>query len=135
MLLTGKRRAESSRRARTTRGIERRGGQLYVNPLIDWTRSELRRYRAEHELPESDAAALLHRSGECNCGTFAEPGEREMLRSLAPQWFEATIGRLEREARARGVGACTWGQRPPDERPTSAGALCASCEWRQLSLA
>jgi 3'-phosphoadenosine 5'-phosphosulfate sulfotransferase (PAPS reductase)/FAD synthetase len=104
-------------------------GQLYVNPLIDWTDEDMRCYRAEHKLPESDAAALLHRSGECNCGSFAKPGEREMLRSLAPRWFEATIGRLEREAKAAGIAACRWGQRPAAPS-TESGPLCSTCEWR-----
>lgn len=134
MLLTGKRRAESARRAKTTAGIEKRGGQLYVNPLIDWTDAQMRAYRREHELPQSDVAALIHRSGECNCGAFAAPGEREMLRSLWPSWFEATIGSLEREAEARGIAACRWGERPPEAEPGDVGPLCSSCEYRQMRL-
>lgn len=130
LMLTGKRRAESSRRRKTTAGIERRGGQVFVNPLIDWTDSEMRAYRAAHVLPESDVAALIHRSGECNCGAFAEPGEREMLRSLWPKWFEATIASLERDAEAAGLSACRWGERPPIAVTEEAGPLCSSCEWR-----
>jgi 3'-phosphoadenosine 5'-phosphosulfate sulfotransferase (PAPS reductase)/FAD synthetase len=133
MLLTGKRGAESARRAKTTAGVEARGGQLYVNPLIDWTAYDMRSYRAEHDLSESPASALLHRSGECNCGAFAEPGEREMLRSLYPEWFRE-IEQLEREAAELGIPACKWGERPPDEEPSEAGPLCSSCEWRQMEL-
>jgi 3'-phosphoadenosine 5'-phosphosulfate sulfotransferase (PAPS reductase)/FAD synthetase len=133
MLLTGKRRAESARRARTTTGMDKRGGQLYVNPLIDWTAEDIRSYRVEHQLPESDAAALLHRSGECNCGAFAKPGEREMLRSLAPRWFETTIASLERQAKSAGIAACRWGERPPTTSLANAGPLCSSCEWRVTS--
>jgi 3'-phosphoadenosine 5'-phosphosulfate sulfotransferase (PAPS reductase)/FAD synthetase len=89
LALTGVRRAESTRRSKR-QPITRRGGLVFANPLIDWTNQDMRAYRAEHALPESDVAALIHRSGECNCGAFAEPGERKMLRSLWPDWFEAT---------------------------------------------
>lgn len=136
MLLTGKRRAESARRAKTTLGIDKRGGQLYVNPLMDWTAFDMRRYRTEHELPESPVSALLHRSGECNCGSFAQPGEREMLKSLWPDWFAENIEGLEAEAKAAGIEWCRWGEKPAtDEAPSDAGPLCASCDWRyQLML-
>lgn len=137
MLLTGKRRAESARRAKTTAGIERRGGQLYVNPLIDWTAYDMREhlaYMRAHGAPQSDAAALLHRSGECCCGAFAEPGEREMLQSLWPDWFEKTIGSLEREAANRGIPHCRWGERPAGATADEAGPMCSSCEWRQEAL-
>lgn len=131
MLLTGKRRSESKRRGRTTAGVERRGAQLYVNPLIDWTSDDMRSYRASHGLPVSEVGALIHRSGECNCGAFAAGGEREMLRSLWPDWFERTIASLEREAEQRGVTACRWGERPPEVRE-SPGPLCSDCTlWQE----
>lgn len=134
LYLTGVRRAESQRRAGRS-AITRKGGMAFANPLIDWTNYDMRRYRAEHNLPESDVAALIHRSGECNCGSFAEPGEREMLRSLWPDWFEATIAGLEREAEAAGIPACRWGERPPGAAAAdAAGLLCSSCEWRQLEI-
>jgi 3'-phosphoadenosine 5'-phosphosulfate sulfotransferase (PAPS reductase)/FAD synthetase len=133
LYLTGVRRAESQRRSsRPT--IARKGGMVFANPLIDWTGHDMRAYRAEHALPESDVAALIHRSGECNCGAFAEPGEREMLRSLWPEWFDATIANLEREAAARGIPACRWGERPLSiGAAEEVGALCSSCEWRQTA--
>lgn len=129
LFLTGVRRAESARRS-TRHPITRRSSAVFVNPLIDWTNAEMRAYRTEHALPESDVAALIHRSGECNCGSFAAPGEREMLRSLWPDWFERTIASLEREAEAAGIPACRWGERPPDAPATDAGPLCSSCEMR-----
>lgn len=140
MLLTGKRRAESARRAKTTLGIDKRGGQLYVNPLIDWTSDDLYRYRAENEIPVSPVAALLGMSGECGCGAFASDGEREMRWQLYPE-FGRQMEALEAEAEACGVRACRWGgydaqgnritsEASPDEDP----ALCASCVWQQMQL-
>lgn len=123
MLLSGTRRHESARRMRTQANRHRcRGAQLWVNPLLDWTDAQMRSYREEHELPISDVSALLHRSGECNCGSFAAPGEREMMRSLWPQWFHDRIENLEERAQAAGLAACRWGERPPD-RPIKDGRV------------
>lgn len=130
LYLTGIRRAESERR-KSRMPITFHGSIVFANPLIDWTGDMMRAYRVEHELPESDVAALLHRSGECNCGSFAAPGEREMLEALYPAWFEATIASLELEASAKGIPACRWGSRPgvPSD---DAGALCSDCQLRLL---
>lgn len=136
MLLSGKRRAESKRRKRTTKGIERKGGQLYVNPLIDWTRWDMLRYRRDHDLPQSEVAAWLHRSGECNCGAFASAAdERSLMKFRWPEWW-AWMEALEVEAEARGLRWCRWGgydlngiraTEKSDEKP---GNACSSCEWR-----
>lgn len=134
MLLTGTRRAESARRSRTQTAAYRRvKAQVWANPLIDWTDAQMRSYRLEHALPESDAAALLHRSGECNCGSFAAPGEREELMQLYPTWWNATIAPLEAEAERLGLPGCVWGRRPP--RPSVAVAaadepMCSDCQLR-----
>ena len=131
LFLAGVRRAESARRA-TRPPITRSGATVFANPLIDWTAIQMRQYRTEHQLPESDVLALIHRSGECNCGAYAAPGEREMLQSLWPEWFEETIGCLEREAAAAGIPGCKWGERPPGAEAAEGGPLCPSCDWRQL---
>lgn len=130
LFVTGVRRAESQRRARR-KPINRKASMVFVNPLIDWTGSIMREYRTAHDLPESDVAALLHKSGECNCGSFAAPGEREMLEALYPEWFERTIASLEREAEAAGIPACRWGIRPPGDRALARvkpGPLCSDCQ-------
>lgn len=129
LYLTGVRRAESERR-KARMPITSEGSIVFANPLIDWTGDMMRAYREQHDLPESDVAALLHRSGECNCGSFAAPGEREMLESLYPEWFAETIGGLEEEARKRGIPACVWGKRPsnvPELVPVTAVDPCPVC--------
>lgn len=139
LYVTGVRRAESARRA-TRQPVNRKGGRVYANPLIDWTTSRLHAYRREHGIPQSDVAALLHRSGECNCGAFAQPGEREMLQSLFPKWWNERIAPLEAEAEALGLPFCKWGNRPEPARAGAtqegpslfddAGELCSTCAWR-----
>jgi 3'-phosphoadenosine 5'-phosphosulfate sulfotransferase (PAPS reductase)/FAD synthetase len=139
LFLSGIRRAESRRRSKRD-AINRLPGKsaVFVNPLIDWTGEDMSGYRREHDLPESSASALLHRSGECNCGAFAKADEeRPMLQALYPDFFAAVIESLEREAQAAGVRWCRWGGYDLDgnragevsrERP---GLLCESCEARQ----
>lgn len=129
MLLTGTRRGESARRARTQKAAFRKSkSQVWVNPLIDWTNAQMRAYRVEHELPESDVSALMHMSGECGCGAFAAPGEREMRDQLFPEWGR-WLAALEAEAEERGIPACRWGERP-FEVPASAGEMCSDCQLR-----
>jgi 3'-phosphoadenosine 5'-phosphosulfate sulfotransferase (PAPS reductase)/FAD synthetase len=125
LMLSGIRRGESRRR-RSRPEVSFHGSIVFANPLIDWTDEDMRRYREENNLPESDVAALIHRSGECNCGSFAAPGEREMMASLWPEWFETTIASLEREAEALGISACRWGERPGV--PVEAGPMCSDCQ-------
>ena len=110
---------------------------MFVCPLIDWTGEDVRAYRAEYAIPESAAAALLHRSGECNCGAFAATGERAMLKALYPEWWAKTIAPLEAQAQAAGIRWCRWGGYDVHGRHAAAasrqraGLLCESCEARQ----
>lgn len=110
MWVTGSRQSESERRMRNaTAPVERVGSQIWVNVIYDWTPQQTAAYRQLHDLPLSDVAALVHRSGECNCGTYAQPGERAMLRGLFPGFID------DWESIALEHGhhhAATWGQRP-----------------------
>lgn len=133
LFLTGVRRAESVRR-RKRAAVTQKRGMVYANPLIDWSNSQTRIYRQHAGGPESEVAALLHRSGECNCGAFASAAdERAMLKSLWPAWW-ARIEALEVEAEAAGLRWCRWGGydvagvRAGGE--PDAGELCTSCEAR-----
>lgn len=127
LLLAGARASESERRMGHAVAVERDGCTVWANPFIDWTDEQMRAYRTEHGLEESPVAALLHRSGECNCGAYAKPGEREMLQSLFPRWFERVILGAEATARTHGKWA-RWGERPPTAcAPEKVGRLCRDC--------
>lgn len=140
LFLSGVRRAESRRRAKR-KPITRLGrtSAVFVNPLISWTDLDVRRYRRQHHLPESDAAALLHRSGECNCGAFASAAqERAMLKALYPDFFQG-IEALETEAEAADLRWCRWGgydrdgNRATDASRQAPGLLCESCDARRAA--
>lgn len=138
LFLTGVRRAESARRAKRA-SITKKRGAIFANPLIDWGNAATRIYREAAGAPASDVAALMHRSGECNCGAFAvEHDERAMLKSLWPAWW-ARIEALEAEAEAAGQRWCRWGGFDVDGNRAGgdaepAGELCTSCEFRLFDL-
>jgi 3'-phosphoadenosine 5'-phosphosulfate sulfotransferase (PAPS reductase)/FAD synthetase len=139
LFLSGIRRAESARRRRRE-PLSERGSAKFCAPLIDWTDAELAAYRERHALPLSDAAALMHRSGECNCGAFAQAAdERRLLSSLWPDWWAGTIGTLEAEAESLGVRWCRWGGhdlagvQAAGRSPERVGVLCQSCGSRSFA--
>lgn len=132
MLFTGKRRAESARRARTTQELDdSTSGRVFVAPLIDWTRADMRDWRTAHDVPISDSSALLHSSGECLCGAMSKPDELTDLAWAAPdrhRW----IRRLQTWAEWLGLDRDRWGQRLPGEQPADAGPLCDGCQQQAL---
>ena len=148
MLLTGARKAESKRRMGTSETVKRRGGQVWVNPLQNWSNGAMRRYRADHALPVNPVSTNLHMSGECMCGAMADQGEgreeREAVRFFYPE-FDAYLTDLETRARQAGCKYTEWGVKRPDgarmdpevEGQMSLGdvdpewsPLCQSCEFR-----
>jgi len=140
LFLSGIRRSESRRRSqREPIDRLRNSSAVFVNPLLNWTDLDMLRYRRTNDLPESDAAALMHRSGECNFGAFASAArERAMLRSLYPEFF-AGIEALEAEAEAAGLRWCRWGGydrtglRATDRATQAPGLLCESCDSRHAA--
>lgn len=136
--VSGSRQQESKRRMRNaTLPVERDGSQVWVNVILDWTAEAVAAYREAHRLPLSDVAALVHRSGECNCGTYAQPGERAFLCSLFPAFAQRVIAW---EALALEHGhhyAATWGQRPLNVHrdqmqllPRGRAYACSDCAAR-----
>ncbi len=136
LFLSGIRRSESRRRAKRE-PLNQRGSAKFCNPLIEWSGLDMAGYRSHFDLPVSDVAALLHRSGECNCGAFARAEEeRTLMRTFWPQWWAETIEALEAEAEALGIRWCRWGgydlegnQAAGSSKP---GLLCSSCHVRDL---
>jgi hypothetical protein len=95
-------------------------------------RRRSRRGETAARIPGADAAHPLLRQPE-RAGAYAAPGEREMLRSLFPEWFEATIAPLERAAVERGLEITTWGAGREflDQRKAeAAGPMCSDCQLR-----
>lgn len=130
LALSGIRRSESSRR-QFRPDVTKRRALVFCNPISDWHAVDLAAYRKRHQIPQSDVAALLHRSGECNCGAFADPSERHDLQTLFPDWWEQTIAPLEHAAAERGITPAKWGSGRPDSQPIpDTGPMCSDCQLK-----
>jgi 3'-phosphoadenosine 5'-phosphosulfate sulfotransferase (PAPS reductase)/FAD synthetase len=131
LLVTGVRRAESTRRMGTVQTINRSGAQVWCAPLAHFTHADKHTYMRDHGLPRNEVVDHLHMSGECLCGAFAKPGELEWLEFCGYTDVVERIRSLERRAAAAGV-PCKWGERPPAETDPGqldaiAGPLCTDC--------
>jgi 3'-phosphoadenosine 5'-phosphosulfate sulfotransferase (PAPS reductase)/FAD synthetase len=157
VVILGRRRTESQRRSKVS-VTDFRGTRLNVSPLVNWTKADLNTYRLQQAadgdaLPSNKASGLIHMSGECLCGSFASPGERDEIAYWFPGPFEQ-IAELEAALADRDDipdhrKAWGWGSDPAmkraeteylkqfnltDEKPKS-GLFCASCDDRfQLAL-
>lgn len=137
---TGVRRQESSRRMRTVAAewqSEPKLGWTWRAPILEFTKADVNAYIEAWSLPRNDVVDLLHMSGECLCGSFASPGERDEIR----QWFpetDARIAEIEERVRAAGHHGCVWGHRPPNVNKEQLsmldiGPLCSSCAYAEES--
>lgn len=137
VFLAGRRRSESQRRAKVP-ATERRGSIVWVSPLVNWTRWDLNTYRQMHrDVPVNEVSGLIHMSGECCCGSFAKPGEREELGYWFPELLhhiaslEAAIAHREDIPEYRRKWG--WGANRrvgADAHPSPTGPLCSTCDNR-----
>lgn len=143
--IAGRRRSESKRREQIP-AHERVGSTVWVSPLVNWTTADLNTYRlmmrdAGTPVPVNEVSDLIHMSGECLCGSFAQKGEREELTYWFPDAVQ-TITDLEAEIADRtdipphrrkwGWGAYRTGVEVMEgqlELP-EVGPLCSSCDAR-----
>lgn len=125
-LITGIRRNESVRRMGTT-AKGKRPAFLFESPIIDFTPRDVDDALASAGLARSAVSVLAGRSGECNCGAFAQKHEREFLCGLFPE-FETKLRRWEKIALDNGRW-CIWGKRPPPKVPEDQTQLfmCEAC--------
>lgn len=131
-LVTGIRVTESGRRMESTISvpIRRDGAQLWVNPILEWSKADCNTYIATHGLRRNQVSDTLHRSGECLCGALAS---HEEIRDIE-RWYPkaaAEVHRLERVAEEAGNRSIKWAYRPPEAHRDQLGfdlPLCVSCQ-------
>jgi 3'-phosphoadenosine 5'-phosphosulfate sulfotransferase (PAPS reductase)/FAD synthetase len=132
LYIAGRRREESTRRSDIPLH-ESDGSVIWVAPIAEWTKLDLNTYRLMFDVPRNEVADLIHMSGECGCGSFAQKGELEEWGDWFPE-FRAEVERLEAlianredipvERRKWGWGAYRGDLRPPRR----VGRLCSSCQ-------
>ena len=129
-LASGVRLAESARRALTTKPVGRLEGHTVYAPLYDWTTDAVWAYFHAKGLQRAPGYSTLGISGDCLCGAFARPGEREDLQVCYPAVAER-LGALERDGKVKGMGlkgSWGWGiNRPPRKKKGSEALICVEC--------
>lgn len=138
IFLAGRRRSESKRRADIV-AAERVDSVIWISPMVLWTKLDLMTYRLmAGDVPVNEVSDLIHMSGECLCGSFAEKDELEMIGDYFPE-NRAEIERLEDEIKDRSdipeiQRKWGWGAYRHDaealKRRSKSGALCTSCAGR-----
>lgn len=131
MFVTGVRQQESTRRMGHVRPIQKRGSQIWVAPIIGFSKMDCSKYMKENNLPRNEVVDLLHMSGECLCGSYARENELEEIRL----WFPDVVGRIERlqEAVKKAGKQCVWG--PRNSMPSGNNPLCVGCEQKAFPFA
>jgi hypothetical protein len=132
LLISGVRRKESKRRAKSVGKKDWSGPDheacrcVWANPLVNCDGRDMLSLREHFEIPQAEATALIHKSGECLCGAFARPGELEELEFWFPE-VGSYIRGLEREAEKAGKPYCKWGHGKIQGESKPVGPLCQGC--------
>ena len=138
-LITGIRRQESERRMASVmaKPVHRIGAQVWVNPILNWSKLECNEFIATEGLKRNRVCDLLHRSGECLCGALAHHSE---MREIAG-WFPLEAQNLmayEELARQHGHLEDVWAGRLTginrNQLRLMSLPLCQSCEARAAAV-
>ena len=94
VIVSGARRHESKRRWGTSEDITIQGNNIWLNIINDWTDQDCYEFTRDNDLdryrsPISHAIGL---SGDCFCGSFAQPGDLLELKIASPTTHEKIIG-------------------------------------------
>lgn len=107
--VSGVRAQESERRAKVVEAEQKRGRWTWVAPLHDWSKAQVLDYIGPRE--RNPVSLTMHLSGDCLCGCFARPDERQEWATFWPE-VDAMLSELEEAALAEGLAAWRWGARP-----------------------
>lgn len=138
-LTTGVRRLESDRRMIDARfdGIHRDGSRVWIPPIKDFSAFDVSDYMKANDLNRNPVKALLHISGECNCGAMSKTNERKDIETWFPEFFQNKILRWEKlVAMARELNPdrvaerhCQWGHGDGANTPKNQIELFPMCHY------
>lgn len=86
VLISGARKSESKRRMGTAVNIKEQGNIIWVNAINEWNAEDCIEYLESRNIKQSPVVKVLGRSGECNCGVYAD---RETELPLIKQHYPA----------------------------------------------
>lgn len=110
LLINGGRRSESTNRKMSMiTPIKRDGPNIWVNIINDWSALERNEFIADYE--HNPIYDILHRSGECLCGTMQSQETRKEISYWFPAWGN-WLSNLEKEVCNRGF-CWKWGEDLP----------------------
>jgi 3'-phosphoadenosine 5'-phosphosulfate sulfotransferase (PAPS reductase)/FAD synthetase len=140
LYITGARREESLRRMGHVEAVQVEDRRVWVAPLTEWTKGDVLSFLAPQSIPRNPVPDILHYSGECFCGGFAEKGELAILEVFFPDEY-AQIMAIAKEAAKNGF-TWQWDEEPPESFFASRQGqmalegfeghahLCTSCDYR-----
>lgn len=123
-LASGVRKAESARRALSTKPISYFEGVKIIAPVYEFTTDEVWEFVRAHGYERPMAYSTIQISGDCLCGAFAAPDEREAIDHWYPD-VAARIKALEADCVGKEARA-TWGWNNRRKRPKQT-AICVEC--------
>lgn len=98
---TGVRQAESDRRMENvTAYTEETERWIWHAPIRDFQDEDVRVFIEEHKLPKNPVVEHIHRSGECNCGAFANRDEELIMFEVNYPEFYDWLMAVEEEVQA-----------------------------------
>lgn len=93
--LSGRRKKESARRKFSIKSMyaidKPEKNIVMVAPLFFWTTKDIWDYIDENNLQLCPVYKTLHLSGDCLCGSFAELGESEMIKTFHPDLAQKIV--------------------------------------------
>ena len=136
ILVSGRRSDESEARMLKVDLFDRDRRRVFVSAIHDWSGIDVTEYIEWHSgLTRNPVVDLLHRSGECQCGAYARPGELAELGAFFPR-TAAHIRSIETKVRAAGH-EWGWEEAPPrrtsnrhKNRHQMALPFCSGCQAR-----
>jgi 3'-phosphoadenosine 5'-phosphosulfate sulfotransferase (PAPS reductase)/FAD synthetase len=136
MLVTGFRQLESQKRMQAKNPIQRKGAQLWVNPLFYYTDEQKNLELLKLGLPMNPYKSELGVSGDCGCGAYARPGEMDIIKKSFPCLGKRLSVLNDKAYKTHGYG---YDEKPPKAlAKIQAGQipftgdlspLCAGCKW------
>ena len=114
LLLNGGRRQEGKNRMVTmVNPIKADGSNIWVNIINEWTKIECMDFLHDCRAQRNPVTELLHRSGECMCGTMQSLEARKEAAFWFPEWG-TWLDTLEKRVKDQGFW-WGWGEGIPHE--------------------